>query len=158
MPGLRQSRIQCTAAFPAVGGNHHMHAGHGKDGSIFFHKDLWDSFLEQHRNSIPDDEETVEEMRQRCPGEDLSLLLKQRDDEWISKVKGTFKGNLGRFSHRLEDKRASNKPSELIERALSALKAVDTEQDSFTSNPQIAEMITEINQITYEMKKILKRG
>lgn len=130
----------------------------GKDGSIFFHKDLWDSFLEQHRSSIPEDEETVDEMRQRCPGEDLSLLLKQRDDEWISKVKNAFKGNLGRFSRHLEDKRASNKPSELIERALSALKAVDINQESFTSDPQIADMITEINQITYEMKKKLKRG
>ena len=102
--------------------------------------------------------ETVEELRQRFPGEDLSLLLKRRDDEWVKKAKDSLKGNLGRFSHRLEDKRASNKPSELIERALSALRAVDTEQDSFISDPQIAEMVTELNQITYEMRKKLKRG
>lgn len=130
----------------------------GKDGSIFFHKDLWDSFLNQHRTGIPEDEETVEEMRQRCPGEDLSLLLKQRDDDWRQSALSSLKGNYGRFVRRLEDKRAANKPSELIERALSALSAVDTEQSSFTDDPHIAEMITEINRITYEMKKKLKRG
>lgn len=130
----------------------------GKDGSIFFYKKLWDSFLEQHRANTPDDEETVEEMRQRCPGEDLSLLLKQRDDEWVNKAINPLKGNLGRFSRRLEDQRASNKPGELIERALSALRAVDTNQDSFKNDSQIEKMIIEINQITYEMKKILKKG
>ena len=130
----------------------------GKDGSIFFHKDLWESFLEQHRTSIPEEEETVEEMRQRSPGEDLSLLLKKRDEDWRQEALSALKGNYGRFVRRLEDKRAANKPSELIERALSALSAVDTEQSSFTDDPHIAEMVTEINQITYEMKKKLKRG
>ena len=47
----------------------------GKDGSIFFFKDLWDDFLKQHQEKTPADEETVDELRRRCPGEDLSLLL-----------------------------------------------------------------------------------
>ena len=61
------------------------------------------------------------------------------------------------ISRKLEDKRASNKPGELIERALSALQAVDCEQDSFTKDPHIEEMVREINKLTYEMKKILER-
>ncbi len=129
----------------------------GKEGSIFFFKDLWDDFFKQHQENIPGDEETVEQLRQRCPNEDLSLLLKQRDNAWIEQAKGQLKGNLNRFSRRLEDKRDANKPVELIERALNALKAVDCEQDSFVEDEHIEEMIKEINKITWEMKKILER-
>lgn len=129
----------------------------GKEGSIFFFHDLWSEFLKQHQENIPEDEETVEELRRRCPGEDLSRLLRQRDNEWIENAKGKLKGNLNRFSRKLEDKRDANKPAELIERALNALQAVDCEQSSFTDDPHIAEMINEINSITYEMKKRLKR-
>ena len=130
----------------------------GKDGSIFFFKDLWDDFLRHHQESTPADEETVEELRQRCPGEDLSLLLKQRDNAWIEQAKGHLTGNLNRFSRRLEDKRDANKPADLIERALSALKSVDCEQSNFTEDPHILEMIKEISKITWEMKKILERS
>lgn len=130
----------------------------GKDGSIFFFKELWEDFLKKHQENIPVDEETVEELRQRCPNEDLSLLLKQRDNTWIEQAKGQLKGNLNRFSRRLEDKRDANKPADLIERALSALKSVDCEQSSFTEDSHIKEMIKEINKIVWEMKKILERS
>ena len=129
----------------------------GKEGSIFFYKDLWENFLEQHQQNTPTDEETVQELRERCPGEDLSLLLKQRDNAWIERAKGQLKGNLNRFSRKLEDKRDATKPAALIERALSALRAVDCEQSSFIEDPHIEEMVKEINKITWEMKKILER-
>lgn len=129
----------------------------GKDGSIFFFKDLWEDFLKQHRENTPMDEETVEEMRRRCPGEDLSTLLKQRDNAWIEQAKGLLKGNLNRFSRRLEDKRDANKPADLLERALSALQSVDCDQDTFRKDPHIQEMVKEISRITWEMKKILER-
>lgn len=129
----------------------------GKDGSIFFFKDLWDDFLRHHQDNTPQDEETVEELRRRCPGEDLSILLKQRDNTWIEQAKGQLKGNLNRFSRRLEDKRDANKPADLIERALSALQSVDCEQDSFTKDSHIEEMVREISKIAWEMKKILER-
>ncbi len=130
----------------------------GKEGSIFFFKELWEDFLKQHQEHTPSDEESVEELRQRCPGEDLSLLLRQRDNAWIEQAKGQLRGNLNRFSRKLEDKRDAAKPADLIERALSALKSVDCEQSSFTEDPHIEEMIKEINRIVWEMKKILERG
>lgn len=129
----------------------------GKEGSIFFFRDLWNDFLQRHNDNTPGDEETVEEMRARCPQEDLSILLKQRDNAWIENAKGLLKGNLNRFSRRLEDKRDANKPAELIERALSALKSVDCTQESFTDDTHIEEMVKEINSIIWEMKKILER-
>ena len=129
----------------------------GKEGSIFFFKELWDDFFFFFQENTPVDEETVDELRQRCPGEDLSLLLRQRDNAWVEQAKGQLKGNLNRFSRRLEDRRDANKPADLLERALSALRAVDYEQSSFTEDPHIEEMIREINKITWEMKKILER-
>ena len=111
----------------------------------------------QMEQSLASLQETVDELRRRCPGEDLSLLLKQRDNAWVEQAKGQLKGNLNRFSRRLEDKRDANKPANLIERALSALQSVDCEQDSFTEDPRIEEMVREISKIAWEMKKILER-
>lgn len=113
--------------------------------------------MKQHQENTPTDEETVDELRQRCPGEDLSLLLKQRDNTWIEQAKGPLKGNLKRFSRRLEDNRDANKPVDLLERALSALKSVDCNQKSFTDDPHIEDMVKEINKLTWEMKKKLER-
>ena len=129
----------------------------GKDGSIFFFKSLWDDFFRKHQDSIPRDEETVEELRQRCPNEDLSVLLKQRDDAWVDCAMGPLKGNLNRFARKLEDKRDANKPSDLLERALSALQSVDYEQDSFFGNPHIEEMVKEISSLIWQMKKAIDR-
>lgn len=129
----------------------------GKEGSIFFYKDLWDDFLQAHMEKIPTDEETVQEMREKHPGEDLSMLLKNRDNEWLQSAKGVLKGNLNRYSRKLEDKRAANKPAELIERALSALQSVNQEQESFLEDPHILEMVKEISRITWNMKKQLEK-
>lgn len=129
----------------------------GKEGSIFFHKDLWDDFFRIHKEKIPEDEETVQEMREKHPGTDLSMLLKSRDNEWVQAAKSLLKGNLNRYSRKLEDKRAANKPADLIERALSALQSVDQEQESFYKDSHILEMIKEINRITWNMKKQLEK-
>ena len=129
----------------------------GKDGSIFFYKDLWDAFLQQHQENTPTDTQTVEELRKDYPAENLSTLLRKRDKDWTDNAIGRLTGNLKRFSQKLSDKRASNKPGELIERALSALQAVDCEQDSFVNDPHIEEMVREISKLTWEMKKILER-
>ena len=129
----------------------------GKEGSIFFYKDLWKDFLQAHMEKIPTDEESVQEMREKHPDEDLSMLLKNRDNEWIQSAKGILKGNLNKYSRKLEDKRAANKPADLIERALSALQSVDQEQDSFLKDPYILEMVKEIGHITWEMKKQLEK-
>lgn len=129
----------------------------GKAGSIFFHKDLWESFLQKHMDSTPTDEKTVQELREEYPNEDLSKLLKRRDVDWKTKAEGQLRGNLQRHSRKLDDQRAASRPGELIERALSALQAVDTAQGGFYADPHIEEMVKEINRITWEMKKQFDR-
>lgn len=129
----------------------------GKNGSIFFHKDLWDSFLQKHQNETPVDDKTVQELREQYPNEDLSDLLRRRDADWVNNAKGNLKGNLQRHSRKLDDRRVANKPGELIERALSALQAVDIGQSRLYDDAHIQEMIKEISKITWEMKKQFDR-
>lgn len=129
----------------------------GKEGSIFFFKDLWDDFLASHQEKTPGDEESVQEWRENHPREDLSMLLRSRDNEWMTKAKGALTGNLRRYTQKLDDKRASNRPADLIEQALNKLLSVDQEQDSFLNDAHIEEMVREINKISYEMKKRFER-
>lgn len=129
----------------------------GNKGSIFFFKDLWDDFLKHHQEKIPPDEETVEEMRQRQPDVPLSILLRQRDNTWKDNAIESLRENLNRFARKLDDKRDANKPADLIERALSALNAVDYNQESFKNDTRIEEMVKEIHKICLDMKKILER-
>ncbi|MBD5484950.1 MAG: hypothetical protein HDR18_05425, partial [Lachnospiraceae bacterium] len=91
------------------------------------------------------------------PDEDLSILLRSRDSDWVEQAKNHLKGNLQRHTRKLEDKRAANKPADLLERALSALQAVDMNQESFFDDPHIREMIKDIGRISWEMKKQLER-
>jgi hypothetical protein len=129
----------------------------GKEGSIFFYEDLWKAFLSDHKAKTPEDEESVDNLRSKYPGEDLSKLLRRRDNDWNEQAKGQLKGNLQRYTRKLEDKRASNRPAELIERALNALQLVDCEQDSFYTEPSVREMVKAINTLSWDMKKLLDR-
>jgi hypothetical protein len=129
----------------------------GKAGSIFFHKELWKDFLDRHINTVPNDEFTVEELMERYPNENLSVLLERRDNDWEKKSIGILKGNLQRTFRNLEDKRDSNKPLELIERALSSLESVDCDNENFYNDKNVLEKINEINSITWDMKKLLKK-
>lgn len=132
-------------------------ASPGKDGSIFFHKDLWTEFLSRHQQEVPADEESVDDLRQEYPGDDLSVLLKRRDQEWTKNAIGPLRGNLNRSARRLEDKKDANRPRELVERALNTLRAVDYNQDCFKEDSDIESMVREINRISYEMKKVFER-
>lgn len=131
----------------------------GKEGSLFFFGDLWRDFFQKHQESIQTMEEvSVEELRKNNPSEDLSKLLRSRDNDWKGKAENKLKWNLKRYARKLEDKQAANKPADLLERALSALKAIDTDQQSFLEDSHIVEMVKEINRLSWDMKKILDRS
>ncbi len=97
-------------------------------------------------------------LRQRCPGEDLSLLLKQRDNEWVDQAKGHSERQSEPFLHGVQKINVTQTNQLiLLNERVSALRAVDCNQDSFTDDPHIEEMVKEINKITWEMKKKLER-
>lgn len=131
----------------------------GKDGSIFAYRDIWNTFLQEHIENTPMDELTTEELRQQHPGEDLSKLLRSRDDDWKTKAKGNLEGNLRKNTRKVEDKKDANQPIQLLEKAMSALESIDTDQPSFLTDSRILEYIKKIGNISWEMKKLLeKRG
>ena len=129
----------------------------GKDGSIFFYHDIWKNFLDEHIKNVVVDDKSVEELREMYPGEDLTQLLKSRDDDWSKKTHGILKGNLKKHVSRVEDKRDANEPLHLLERAYNALYSVDVSQDSFKSSVEVREFVKNINSIVWDMKKVLDR-
>ncbi|WP_312832415.1 hypothetical protein [Sedimentibacter saalensis] len=129
----------------------------GKDGSIFAHKDIWESFKALHMEKVPEDEFTTDELREKFPNEDLSNLLKSRDADWTKKARGELEGNLRKHSSKVDDKRNASKPLELLEKALSALNSVDTNQSSFFEDENVVQCIKDISKISWEMKKLLDR-
>jgi len=129
----------------------------GINGSLFAYKDIWVSFLEEHTKKVQDDIESIDELRLKHPGEDLSKLLKQRDVDWANKNKGILEGNLKKHTSKKEDRIDSNQPLKLLEKALNALYSVDTNQEAFYKDEKILENIKEINRICWDFKKLLDR-
>lgn len=130
----------------------------GRDlyGSIFSCKSIWDSFKSRHINEISEIEElTPNQIREQHPGEDLSKLFRNRDLEWANSAKGVLENNLKHNSRKLEDKRDSNQPIKLLEKALNYLEMVDTKQDTFLEEPDVYECVRRINKLSFEMKKLL---
>lgn len=130
----------------------------GKDGSIFFYQDIWKNFLKEHTSNVKEDDKTVEELREMYPGEDLTQLLKSRDEDWSKQTYGILKGNLKKHVSRVEDKRDANEPLRLLERAYSALCSVDVDQESFKNSSEVKDLVKSINSIIWDMKKGLDRG
>lgn len=129
----------------------------GKDGSIFAYQDIWKDFLQEHIEKIPKDELSTEEYRQQHPGDDISRLLRSRDEDWRGKAKGLLEGNLRKNTRKVEDKSDSNKPLQLLERAISTLESVDTTLPSFRTDERILEYVKRIGSISWEMKKLLEK-
>lgn len=129
----------------------------GNGGCIFAYEALWNSFLKEHVGRLPKDESTTEELRQLHPGGDLSKLLEARDKDWKDSAKDFLEGNLGKHTSKLDDKRDANQPLKLLEKAKDALNAVDTDQESFYTDPSVSQCVREINTIVWEMKKGLDR-
>ena len=128
----------------------------GIDGSIFFFKDLWQKFLAEHQ-SISIEEESVDDLKQKYPKEDLSQLLRSRDIDWKNKIENNLKGNLKKHTSKLDDKRDANQPQQLLEKAFNALNSIDIKQKSFYEIPEVEQLVKDINSIIWEMKKLLDR-
>ena len=126
----------------------------GQDGSIFFYEKMWTRFRDNH---LFIDEITVDKLRAKYPNEDLNNLLKTRDNDWRSKVKDNFKGNIGENKRRLEDQRSKNEPNILIKRALNALEQVDIDSPGFITEVSIPDMVKSISTIIWKMKKTLEK-
>lgn len=129
--------------------------------SFFGCKDIWENFSERHFSQIEpitDAEESVESILQNAnPEDDVARLLRKRDKKWRDQTLGLITGNFKQSSEKLRNKQASDKPLELLQKALDALSDIDTTQQTFLQDPQISECIKEIGRIVWEYKKMLEK-
>ena len=82
-------------------------------------------------------------------------MLKARDSKWKNEVSDSFKNNLKYSVRRLDDKMDDAKPKEILKKVRDLLKDIDTEQDGFLNDEGVVDLVREINQITYRLKREL---
>jgi hypothetical protein len=131
-----------------------------KKESFFCNEDVWKEFCEFHFANVEPltgEEKNVDQVRRENPDGNLDELLKQRDQDWEAKVLPKIKENFGRSQRRLDDFNAKNAPLELLRRALATLQTIDTTAEAFLKDQKVEEAVGEINSLTYEFKKMLKR-
>lgn len=145
--GLDQQDFRDISRLPSAGNN---------NTSLFANKQLWEDFSKKHFEIVDSvDEETVEELLEINPTGDINRILRTRDSKWREKVKEGLTNNFKHNQDKLQNFQQADKPLDLIKKAWDALSAVDTDQDSFKTNPEVLEYIIEINKISYEFKKLL---
>lgn len=131
-----------------------------KTDSAFCNEAIWRDLLKAHADTIEKislEEESLDELRRKHPGEDLSLVLEARDNDWTAKVLPALKANLGKAASRLEDIQRANEPARLIEKALSAIKSVRSDSPTFF-DPGVLELIKDLSSKCYELMKAHKSG
>ena len=121
-------------------------------------KELWNSFLEDHKKSVRIiREKPVQEYRDEHPDEDLSKLLQSRDHDQKKKSKKILKSNLDKAESKLKDLNDANQPLELAKRALNALESVNTETEDFFTNKELFDVLHKINECSFEYMEAIKK-
>lgn len=127
--------------------------------SIFGNKEIWTSFKERHFDNvekITNEEENVESLIQHSAGNDITRILRARDNKWRRAVEPIIKENFSQSIEKLHNKQAADNPLKLLQKALDALESVDTEQESFKHDANVLKCIDKISQIAYDYKKLLE--
>lgn len=129
----------------------------GKEGSIFQDKLIWESFRDTHFEIMDAiaEESVDEEIAHAHADIDVVDVLRARDDKWKSEISDSFKNNLKYSVRRLDDRMEDAKPKEILKKVRDLLKEIDTEQDSFLNDEGVAALVTEINRMTYRLKREL---
>ena len=137
------------------------HDGKGEK-SFFANEDIWEGFRTRHYENVHPETAKIGDVDDYIKAnpdiESRAQAAQRRDSEWKSKVKGKMIGNFNRAGNSLEAEISSNEPRELLYRALSSIERVDYTASSFLDDASIPEMVNDINSITYEMKKRLKKS
>lgn len=129
----------------------------GKEGSLFQDKEIWEAFRDKHFETMNTmDEKTVDEEIDDAPeGIDVVDILRARDSKWKDEVSKRFKNNLKYCVRRLDDRMEDTKPKEILQKVRDLLKDIDTEQDGFLNDEGVADLVREISQIAYRLKREL---
>jgi hypothetical protein len=135
---------------------------HANEGKNFFSQEkIWKEFSNKHFDAvdpISKDEEGVEEWRNNNSDvEDISEILKQRDNEWSEKVKENLDANFRKSKSKLIDIEDQNKPAILIERAKDSLMSINDKTEHLYDK-HLDELLGIIIKRVNELRKIIKSG
>lgn len=149
------------ARFSGDGKMYRMLGRPSKKDSFFCNENVWNEFRDFHFDvvdEIDQQEKAVDDLRKENPGKNLDELLHQRDKDWETKVLPKIKENFGKCQRRLDDYNSQSAPLELLSRALKTLQTIDTAAQAFWGDPNVEKAVGEINALTYEFKKLIRRG
>lgn len=125
------------------------------DASLFANEEIWRQFSDEHFDTIETvTEETVEDIIRANPNGDLKRLMRARDNAWKEKVGEALRENFNRSRDKLNNKQQAAEPLKLLQKAWSALSAVDTSQDSFKEDPGVATFLDEIMDLAKKYTEI----
>lgn len=129
----------------------------GKEGSIFQDRLIWESFRDTHFETMDAiaEESVDEEIAHAHADIDVVDVLRARDSKWKSEISDSFKNNLKYSVRRLDDRMEDAKPKEILKKVRDLLKEIDTEQDGFLNDEGVAALVSEINRLTYRLKREL---
>ena len=82
--------------------------------------------------------------------------MRARDNAWKEKVGEALRENFNRSRDKLNNKQQAAEPLKLLQKAWSALSAVDTSQDSFKEDPGVATFLDEIMDLAKKYTEIYK--
>lgn len=128
-----------------------------KKESFFCKGKIWREFRDRHFKAMEKiSEKPLKDLRKESPDADLSKLLKTRDDEWKDKTKEDLKLNLEKSASSLQNINESNRPLELVQKAIDALEAMDTGIDAFFS-AKVSNALQELGVVVSQYQKIIKK-
>jgi ParB-like chromosome segregation protein Spo0J len=126
----------------------------GNKGNNFFsNEEVWRQFRDTHFGRVMPISE--EEPPIDATSEHIEEELKARDSEWQKRVDAILKEEWGKASEQLEFAQNSDRPGKLLERARDALDNIDPNNPNL--NHSMMGIVKEINQKSYELKKVLER-
>jgi ParB-like chromosome segregation protein Spo0J len=129
----------------------------GKDGSLFQNRRVWEAFSKRHFDTVDEIKEPTvqEEMEDHEEITDVVQILRARDDRWKAQVEDPFKRNFKHSERWLDDDMDDAKPKEVLIKVKDLLGTIDTKQDGFLTDPDVANLVREINKMTYNLKRTL---
>lgn len=129
----------------------------GKDGSLFQNRRVWEAFSKRHFDTVDEIKEPTvqEEMEDHEEITDVVQILRARDDHWKAQVEDPFKRNFKHSERWLDDDMDDAKPKEVLIKVKDLLGTIDTKQDGFLTDPDVANLVREINKMTYNLKRTL---
>lgn len=125
------------------------------DASLFANEEIWKQFSENHFAVVDEVmEESVDDIIRDNPDGDLKRMMRARDTAWRDKVSKALNENFNRSRDKLNNKQQAAEPMKLLQKAYSALSAIDTTQPSFKGDSGVEEYLQSIIEIATKYSEI----